>query len=150
MADFLLSWPLASRNEGGYANDPRDPGKETYRGISIRFWPDWQGWDFVHLAIKHLQIDSTLANPSDVVNMGGFAVKASDAWLKITYLLISNQVLDEHVQSFYKLHFWDVLNLDNEPDQSIADLAFDAAVNKGAAKEKKALEQSRNEADEIV
>ena len=31
-------------NEAGYANDRHDPGKETYRGISRRYHPEFVGW----------------------------------------------------------------------------------------------------------
>jgi len=44
MADFETALKHALENEGGYNNDPHDPGKETYAGISRRFWPDWDGW----------------------------------------------------------------------------------------------------------
>ena len=35
------------RREGGHGNDPDDPGKETYCGISRRYQPTWKGWAFV-------------------------------------------------------------------------------------------------------
>jgi len=38
---FVLSW------EGGYSNDPDDAGGETYKGITRKHHPDWQGWQFV-------------------------------------------------------------------------------------------------------
>ena len=134
MADFKISWLKTSTNEGGYVNNSKDPGKETYRGISIRFWPKWEGWPTVHAVIG-------FANTLDAGNV---------VWKAITSELANNIELDKMVQAFYKLHFWDPLDLSSEPDQSIADSAFDAAVNKGVGKEKKSLEQSRNEADEIV
>jgi lysozyme family protein len=33
------------RHEGGYSNDPRDNGGETYKGVSRRWFPKWRGWD---------------------------------------------------------------------------------------------------------
>lgn len=30
--------------EAGYANNPSDPGGETYAGIARRSWPSWDGW----------------------------------------------------------------------------------------------------------
>jgi lysozyme family protein len=150
LADFKKSWAIISSNEGGYVNNSKDPGKETYRGISIRFWSEWEGWMIVHNAIINLKIDSTLGNPGDMLNMAGIATPAKTVWLKISDALKTNQELDGMVQAFYKLHFWDPLDLDKEPDQSIADSASDAAVNKGMEKEKKSLAQSRREADEIV
>lgn len=35
---LTLAW------EGGWSNDPADPGGETYAGISRRDWPGWPGW----------------------------------------------------------------------------------------------------------
>lgn len=35
---FTLRW------EGGYANDPDDPGGETYRGLTRKNNPEWAGW----------------------------------------------------------------------------------------------------------
>lgn len=47
MADFNLAWAALERDEGGYANNPADPGGETYEGISRRYWPTWPGWQWV-------------------------------------------------------------------------------------------------------
>lgn len=33
--------------EGGWSDDPADPGGETYCGISRRNWPNWPGWQQV-------------------------------------------------------------------------------------------------------
>lgn len=44
MADFNNALEKVLQNEGGYSNDPHDPGRETYAGISRRFWPHWDGW----------------------------------------------------------------------------------------------------------
>ncbi|RME80559.1 MAG: hypothetical protein D6771_09350, partial [Zetaproteobacteria bacterium] len=38
LADAAIRWVIA--HEGGYANDPRDPGGETKYGISKRSYPD--------------------------------------------------------------------------------------------------------------
>ncbi len=42
---YAIEAPLKS--EGGYANDPKDPGGETYRGISRVAYPSWEGWAFL-------------------------------------------------------------------------------------------------------
>jgi lysozyme family protein len=36
--------PITLKWESGYNNDPEDKGKETYRGITRRDHPDWEGW----------------------------------------------------------------------------------------------------------
>lgn len=40
MADFNLAIPVILENEGGYVNDPNDPGGETKYGISKRSYPN--------------------------------------------------------------------------------------------------------------
>jgi lysozyme family protein len=40
MADFKLAIPIVLQNEGGYVNDPNDPGGETKYGISKHAYPD--------------------------------------------------------------------------------------------------------------
>ena len=47
MASFLQAWPGIFAQEGGYVNDPNDPGGETYFGIARNRWPNWMGWHVV-------------------------------------------------------------------------------------------------------
>ena len=56
MADFNKALALTLQNEGGYSNDPHDPGRETYAGISRRFWPAWAGWPIID-ALKPLGVN---------------------------------------------------------------------------------------------
>ena len=44
MANFNKAYKKTAASEGGYSNDPEDPGLETYCGISRRHWPKWPGW----------------------------------------------------------------------------------------------------------
>jgi lysozyme family protein len=44
MNNFPYAIEMPLKSEGGYANDPKDPGGETYRGISRLAYPDWTGW----------------------------------------------------------------------------------------------------------
>ena len=54
MAQFLKAWEITRRNEGGYVNDPSDNGGETYRGISRKNFPVWDGWSIIDNAhLKH-------------------------------------------------------------------------------------------------
>lgn len=41
---FERSLAFVLQHEGGWVLDPADPGLETYRGISRRAHPDWDGW----------------------------------------------------------------------------------------------------------
>lgn len=60
--DQFKNWilPVTLKFEGGYNNDPKDKGKETYRGISRRSNPNWPGWSLVD-RLKPL-------NHGDIVN----------------------------------------------------------------------------------
>jgi lysozyme family protein len=49
MADFSIAYQKTSVFEGGYSNDARDRGGETYKGISRKFHPDWGGWSILDL-----------------------------------------------------------------------------------------------------
>ena len=53
MAEFKLAIPRVITNEGGYVNDPDDPGGETHWGISKRSYPS--------LDIKNLTEDEAVA-----------------------------------------------------------------------------------------
>jgi len=53
MADFNLAIPIVLKNEGGYANNPADPGGETNFGLSKRTYPN--------LDIKNLTIEEATA-----------------------------------------------------------------------------------------
>ena len=44
MADFLEAYKETSGNEGGTSNNKVDRGGYTYRGISRKNWPYWEGW----------------------------------------------------------------------------------------------------------
>ena len=44
MASLKTSLSKVLKYEGGYVDDPSDPGGETYAGVSRRYWPNWVGW----------------------------------------------------------------------------------------------------------
>lgn len=94
--------------EGGYSNDPADPGGETYCGISRRSWPSWVGWARID-AVKAAHPDPTERNE----------VLAADA------------ALASAVETFYRDTFWNPLQADEWADGALAADAFDAAVNMG-------------------
>jgi lysozyme family protein len=118
MADFKKAWDKTSGNEGGYVNNSKDGGKETYRGITMKDHPAWEGWNIVHQAIKDLGIADTLDTTEDIKK-------------KIDYAISSHTKMEELVQNLYKENYWNPLDLDNELDQLIAEQVFDTAVNMG-------------------
>jgi lysozyme family protein len=44
---FVRIYEIVMRYEGGYVNHPNDPGGETYKGISRRAHPNWEGWRLI-------------------------------------------------------------------------------------------------------
>lgn len=45
--DIACKLTLAIEGEGKHTKDPRDPGGETYSGISRKYNPDWEGWKYI-------------------------------------------------------------------------------------------------------
>ena len=44
---FGRIYEIVMKYEGGYVNHPNDPGGETYKGISRRSHPNWEGWKLI-------------------------------------------------------------------------------------------------------
>src|SRR4051812_34145455 len=95
MSDFDYALTQLLKEEGGYANDPRDPGGETYKGISRVFWPNWSGWPL---------IDAAKTDP------------------KFREKLAENEHLPSLINSFYRKNFW---QFDGVNDLLIASKLFD-------------------------
>ena len=105
MADFKRAFEHTMKIEGGYANDPDDAGKETYRGISRRYFPDWEGWSYID------------------------AAKEKDGFLHIIKSKEFFDIHDPKVRLFYKQEFWNKFWGDHQPNQMIAEEMFDTGVN---------------------
>lgn len=58
MADFIKAYNHTAKIEGGYVNDPDDPGGETYKGITKRDYPHWKGWQYI--------VNGKVQNPAEV------------------------------------------------------------------------------------
>lgn len=102
MADFKTVFQKVMGFEGLYSHDPADYGGETYRGISRRFHPSWDGWDLIDSAKR----------------MPGFPDS-----------LRTNVHLANLVVAFYKAEFWDKFAGDDIPDQLVATELFDQIIN---------------------
>lgn len=98
-------------HEGGYANNPRDTGGETYKGIARNFWPKWPGWQNIDLIKLNYGVEA------DKINKAGE----------------QNAELQTHVLGFYKANFWDVLKLDEITNEALAVELFDTGVNCGTS-----------------
>ena len=101
--------------EGGYSNLSTDRGGETYKGVSRKYHPTWEGWKILdQVKIKN---DTELAK---------------------------NVVLQNQVKSFYKTTFWDKLKGDLIPSQLLAEELFDTGVNMGTTPAVKFLQEALN------
>jgi len=47
MANIKIALEMVLDYEGGHVKDPDDTGGETYRGISRRYHPEWEGWAYI-------------------------------------------------------------------------------------------------------
>jgi len=103
MDKFNTSLLFVLKREGGYANNPRDKGGETFKGISRRFWPKWEGWKLIDL----------------MKSRAGFPKCAED-----------DGTLSELVKAFYLTEFWNAIRGDDMPlPWGLA--VLDASVNQG-------------------
>jgi lysozyme family protein len=116
MANFNPAFQITMGNEGGYADNPADPGGETWKGIARHYWPAWSGWAIVD------KIKAT--NPPN-----------------INTALNAEAELQQLVLAFYKQHFWDTEMLDEINDQQTANQLFDSAVNMGTGVASRFLQQ---------
>src|ERR1035437_4603933 len=87
--------------EGGYSNNPLDSGGETYRGISRKNWPNWNGWGYA---------DIERSDPN------------------FPHCLDRNLGLQGNVIDFYRQNFWSYGAITSQP---VANKIFDLAVNVG-------------------
>ena len=112
---------ITLKHEGGFVNDPVDPGGATNWGMSIRFLmgagdADGDGW-----------LDGDLDHDGDV--------DVDD---------IKNMTVDE-ARKLYRIHFWDKYKYDKIVDFVVAARAFDMTVNMGARQTGKIIQRALNE-----
>lgn len=99
MAVFNIAYNITKSLEGGYANDPRDNGKETYCGISRRFHPTLPIWAILDRKphpIKTNTIFPTLEN-----RVRAFFIREYWQKLYLDYIKqsLANQLFDFAVNS---------------------------------------------------
>jgi lysozyme family protein len=104
MANFANAFAATMKAEGGYVNDPQDPGGETYKGIARKFNSKWDGW---------ITIDMAKRENNFPANLDG------------------NAELQQKIKAFYEVNYWDKMRGDDITDQNIAESVFDFAVNAG-------------------
>lgn len=104
MADFIPAFQLTIAHEGGYVNDPDDPGGETYKGVARKIFSKWSGWTTVDILKRQSGFPASLDKDAD---------------------------LQEAVADFYRINFWDPIIGDQIADQEVANSIFDFGVNAG-------------------
>jgi lysozyme family protein len=104
MSEFQLALQKILAHEGGYVNDPDDPGGETYRGVARNMHSKWSGWVCIDLCKLKSDFPANLEKDED---------------------------LQENIKSFYQINFWDKINGDNIQNQLVANSIFDFSVNAG-------------------
>ena len=117
MAEFNEAFTRTMRHEGGYVDDPVDPGGETYRGISRGFNPSWSGWDIIDEAKRADNFPDSLSQ---------------------------NRVLQDSVVFFYTTYYWNKVRGDVIPEQSIANELFDSGVHLGVLRAVEFIQQALN------
>lgn len=103
-AIFDPAYEKVLQNEGGYGNDPQDPGGETYKGISRNNWNSWRGWQNIDLGKRRPNFPANLEKDID---------------------------LQGAVKEFYQSAFWSPIQGDRLINQAVANSIFDFAVNAG-------------------
>lgn len=120
MADFETAHAETMGNEGGFANNPHDVGGMTYKGIAIHYHPTWRGWQYVK---------NTLAA---AVNQPPYGTPEYRNWAKyINGQLAAIPAMQRLVLDFYRTNFWDANRLGEIESQTVANWAYDHAVNAG-------------------
>jgi lysozyme family protein len=104
MATFETALQKVLKNEGGYVNDPDDPGGETYKGVARKVFSKWDGWEIID-SMKH---------------EGTFPAN-----------LDKNDSLQEMISDFYRINFWNKVKGDDITNENVAFAIFDFGVNAG-------------------
>lgn len=106
MAEFNNAFQLMIAHEGGYVNDPDDPGGETYKGVARKIFSKWEGWTKIDILKRQSDFPGNLDRDAEI---------------------------QEAVSHFYQVNFWDKMNGDQITNQEIANSIFDFGVNAGVS-----------------
>lgn len=114
MADYDLAKQMLAQNEGNWANNSKDKGKETFKGISRYYYPLWKGWPIV---------DGYKLKP-------GFPGNMKD-----------DHALNQLVDDFFYETYWMPVHGNDIRDQLQATSIFDFAVNAGLSTSVRIVQQ---------
>ena len=115
---FPLAFGRTLKHEGGFDNDPADPGGMTFMGVSREYHPGWPGWPIVDAELKR-------CGPP---------------------CLSLNSDLTLQVRLFYFTEFWQRLQCDFVATLSteVAAELFDTGVNMGRTRAVEILQRALN------
>lgn len=122
MTVFDKAYDLVLGHEGGYVNDPDDPGGETYKGVARNRWPHWSGWRSID--------DIKSAYPRE-------------KWNKA---MREHPPLQDNIKDFYRGLFWDAIWGDElaKLSPALATDMFDMAVNLGTGRATEFIQRACN------
>ncbi|KKL99947.1 hypothetical protein LCGC14_1809290 [marine sediment metagenome] len=141
MASFDKAIPTILKHEGGYVNDPLDPGGETNFGISKRTFPD--------VDIKTLREDQAISIYRELYWLPGIydAIVDQDTATKVFDLAVNmghraaHRLLQKALRKFKVHHLLDIkidgvfgpktlqaINEGGEPEEILDELRIQAAV----------------------
>jgi len=115
VANFIEAYESTMKAEGGYINDPDDPGGETYKGVSRKYHSKWNGWVTIDLLKQQPNFPKNLDEDGD---------------------------LQKKIEGFYEVNYWDKLQGDSIEDQDVAESIFDFGVNGGTKTSAKLAQMS--------
>lgn len=116
MGNFSQAYERSMKWEGGYVDDPDDTGKETYKGVSRKYHPKWNGWEIVDEHKKQIAKNATY--------------RTRDVKI-LNNALGKDRVLQAKIKEFYKKEFWDKIKGDKILDYELALQIFDFSINAG-------------------
>lgn len=113
---FAQAFAATMQHEGGYADNPKDRGGETYMGIARNKHPRWLGWRVIDECLQHGEPLSLSAELADMV------------------------------RAFYHAEFWRPLrcHLIDPVSPEVAAELFEASVNCGPGNGVKFLQRALN------
>ncbi len=93
MASFEVFFPTLLKHEGGFVDNPNDPGGATNKGITMG--------TFRRTAQRYLGIEPTLQNLKDMTDEQAFKIYKPMYWDKISGDAIDNQVMANFTFDFF-------------------------------------------------
>jgi lysozyme family protein len=113
MAIFEPSYAITQKNEGGYVNDTKDKGGETYRGIARKIWASWKGWALI-----------------DIWKVGLLRLPKTNEFVAASF--VHSSTIDRLVRDFYFAQ-WTASMAGSINDQALANAYYDLYVLSGQA-----------------